>query len=57
MLESLTVNVISVAAAAAVGVPEMTPVEVLSVSPAGRAPEGIEYRNGVLPPLIGDGRL
>jgi hypothetical protein len=33
-----------------VGVPEMTPVDELRVSPAGRPPPTIWYRNGPQPP-------
>jgi hypothetical protein len=50
VLESLTVKVIAVAAAVAVGVPEIAPVAA-RVSPAGRAPEVTDQDRGALPPL------
>jgi hypothetical protein len=50
VLESLTVNVIGVAVAVAVGVPEMAPVDA-SVRPAGSAPELVAQDRGALPPL------
>lgn len=37
--------------AATLGVPEMTPVEALSVKPAGSAPDVIDHVYGVVPPL------
>jgi hypothetical protein len=49
-LESLTVNVIGVAAAVAVGVPEMTPVDA-SVRPAGSARAVMAQDKGALPPV------
>src|ERR1019366_3874080 len=36
---------------AVVGVPEITPVEVFSVSPAGSVPEVSENLNGAVPPV------
>ena len=39
LLESVTVKVRPVAVPAVVGVPEMTPEEVLRVSPPGKVPE------------------
>ena len=34
-----------------VGVPEITPVELLSVNPGGSEPDEIEYVNGAVPPV------
>jgi hypothetical protein len=36
---------------AVVGVPEITPVEAFSVSPAGRLPDAIDHVSGEIPPL------
>lgn len=49
-LESLTVNVIGVAAALAVGVPEMTPVEA-RMRPPGSAPAVMPQDSGPVPPV------
>jgi hypothetical protein len=48
-LESVTVAV-KVNVPTAVGVPEITPVELFSVSPAGSAPEVTLHAQGVAPP-------
>ena len=50
VLESLTVKVIGVAAAVAVGVPEITPVDA-SARPAGSAPGLTAQDSGALPPV------
>lgn len=49
-LESLTVTEIG-KLPLAVGVPEMTPMLVLRLSPSGRVPEVIDQTKGAVPPV------
>jgi hypothetical protein len=49
--ESVTVKVIGVAVAVAVGVPEINPVAPSSVIPAGSAPDEMPQENGAVPPV------
>ena len=47
---SLTAAV-NVAVPLEVGVPEMVPVDAAKLSPAGRLPDAMDHRYGVVPPL------
>lgn len=51
LLVSVAVKVSDVALTAVVGVPLRTPVEVLSVMPAGRVPAVKDQLYGVVPPI------
>lgn len=49
-LDESTTFAVKVLVPAAVGLPEVAPLELLSVSPGGRAPLAIEYAYGGTPP-------